>query len=62
MQIMSEQELKFVDIAKGVADRYSRRESPMQDMKSMQLCTKEWTTVFDQAYKAIKATAEGKKD
>jgi len=53
---MSEAVLKLVDVAKDVADRYSRKVSPMYDEETMKKVTEEWTTLFDQAYKALKAT------
>ena len=55
---MSEVVLKLIDVAKHVADRYSSVGPARDSLPARKDATKEWTTLFAQAYEALKDTLE----
>lgn len=58
----AELEEKLIDVAKSVADRYTASKPASYEIEPMKQATEKWTTLFDQAYKAIaKTVLEGRK-
>lgn len=62
MVISVEELVRFIDVARGVADIYSQGRPTSYGEEDLQKVTDRWTMVFDRAYKAMKATVAEKEE